>query len=79
LERVLQPPPEIASEAHAIIRHEISRCCSEQTAENTRILYGGSVKPENIGSLMAQEQIDGALIGGASLVPTTFADIVHYT
>jgi triosephosphate isomerase len=71
--------PEVAAAAHAIIRHELSRCCGQQRAENTRILYGGSVKPENIGALMAQEEIDGALVGGASLVPTTFADIVHYT
>jgi triosephosphate isomerase len=71
--------PEVAAEAHSIIRHELGRCCGHQTAENTRILYGGSVKPENIGALMAQEEIDGALVGGASLVPAAFADIVHYT
>ena len=47
-------------------------------AERVRIIYGGSVKPENIGALMAQEDIDGALVGGASLVPTTFANIVKY-
>ena len=70
--------PDVAAAAHEIIRHELSRCCGQQTAENTRILYGGSVKPENIAALMAQEQIDGALVGGASLVPTMFADIVHY-
>ena len=50
-----------------------------QTAERTRILYGGSVKPDNISDLMAQPDIDGALVGGASLVPETFAKIVHYT
>jgi triosephosphate isomerase len=71
--------PEVAADAHAIIRHELSHCCGEETAENTRILYGGSVKPENIGSLMAQAEIDGALVGGGSLVPTTFAEIVHYS
>ena len=70
--------PEIAAEAHAIIRAELAHCCGQQTADSTRILYGGSVKPENIGALMAQEEIDGALVGGGSLVPTTFADIVHY-
>jgi triosephosphate isomerase len=70
--------PEVAAQAHSIIRAEVARCCSEQTAENTRILYGGSVKPENIGPLMAQPEIDGALVGGASLVPTSFADIVLY-
>ncbi len=49
-----------------------------EKAENTRILYGGSVKPENVSALMAQPEIDGALVGGASLVPTTFAKIVKY-
>jgi triosephosphate isomerase (TIM) len=71
--------PEVAAEAHKIIRGELAHCCGEQLAQNTRILYGGSVKPENIASLMQQEQIDGALVGGASLVPATFADIIHYT
>jgi triosephosphate isomerase len=71
--------PEVAAEAHAIIRDELSRCCGQDTAANTRILYGGSVKPENISSLMAQVEIDGALVGGGSLVPTTFAQIVQYT
>jgi triosephosphate isomerase len=70
--------PDIAAEAHAIIRHELSHCCGEKTADNTRILYGGSVKPDNITSLMSQEEIDGVLVGGGSLVPTTFADIVQY-
>jgi triosephosphate isomerase len=71
--------PEIAAEAHAIIRDELAICCGLETSENTRIIYGGSVKPDNINALMQQEQIDGALVGGASLVPTTFADIIHYT
>ena len=70
--------PEIAAAAHTIIRQELKHCCGETTAGNTRILYGGSVKPENIASLMAQDDIDGALVGGASLVPTTFAEIIHY-
>jgi triosephosphate isomerase len=70
--------PEIAAEAHSIIRQELAYCCGEQTAENTRIIYGGSVKAENIGALMKQPEIDGALVGGASLVPTTFANIVQY-
>ncbi len=71
--------PEIAAEAHAQIRAELAHCCNETVAQGTRILYGGSVKPDNISALMAQDQIDGALIGGASLVPATFAQIVHYT
>lgn len=70
--------PEVAAAAHTIIRHELRQCCGESAAENTRILYGGSVKPENISSLMHQEGIDGVLVGGASLVPTSFADIVLY-
>jgi len=70
--------PEMANEAHAIIRHELGMCCDPSIAENTRILYGGSVKPDNISELMAQDQIDGALVGGASLVPANFAKIVQY-
>ena len=70
--------PDVAAQAHGIIRQEVAHCCGLETAENTRILYGGSVKPENIGALMAQEEIDGALVGGASLAPTTFAGIVKY-
>jgi triosephosphate isomerase len=70
--------PEIAAEAHRQIRQEVAHCCGEATAQNTRILYGGSVKPDNIADLMAQEEIDGTLVGGASLVPTTFAEIIHY-
>ena len=70
--------PAIAAEAHAIVRHELGNCCGEETAKNTRILYGGSVKPENISELMAEDGIDGALVGGASLVPATFARIVQY-
>jgi triosephosphate isomerase len=70
--------PDIAAEAHAILRHELTLCCDKSIAENARILYGGSVKPDNIASLMAHPDIDGALVGGASLVPATFAAIVHY-
>ena len=70
--------PEIAAAAHRYIRHEVGVCCGDVTAQNTRILYGGSVKPDTMTSLMAQEEIDGVLVGGASLVPTTFAEIVHY-
>ncbi len=70
--------PEIAAEAHAQIRAEVAHCCGDAVAESTRILYGGSVKPDNISDLMAQEEIDGALVGGGSLLPTDFAGIVHY-
>ena len=71
--------PEIAAEAHAQIRAELAHCCTEAVAQETRILYGGSVRPENISSLMAQEGIDGALVGGASLLPESFAAIVQYS
>jgi triosephosphate isomerase len=74
----LTASPEMAADAHRLVRRELAHCCGEQTAEDTRILYGGSVKPDNIGALMAQPEIDGALVGGASLVPATFAGIVHY-
>ena len=67
-----------AEEAHAYIRELISKAFGSQLAESIRILYGGSVKPNNIAELMAQADIDGALVGGASLKPETFSDIIHY-
>jgi triosephosphate isomerase len=70
--------PEIAVEAHAVIRKEATGIFGEEFASQLRILYGGSVKPENVKSLMAQEEIDGALVGGASLDPKSFAAIVKY-
>jgi triosephosphate isomerase (TIM) len=70
--------PEIAAEAHAVIRQEASRVFGEEFAGKLRILYGGSVKTENSSALMAQEEIDGALVGGASLDPKSFAAIVKY-
>jgi triosephosphate isomerase (TIM) len=70
--------PEIAAEAHAVIRKEATEIFGEEFANNLRILYGGSVKPDNVSSLMAQEGIDGALVGGASLDPKSFAAIVKY-
>jgi len=70
--------PEIAAEAHAVIRDEASRAFGEDFAQKLRILYGGSVKPENSAALMAQEEIDGALVGGASLDPKSFSAIVKY-
>ena len=68
--------PELASEAHLVIRREAAEIFGEEFAAQLRILYGGSVKPENAASLMAQEEIDGALVGGASLHPKSFAEIV---
>ncbi|MGO9088549.1 MAG: triose-phosphate isomerase [Candidatus Sulfotelmatobacter sp.] len=70
--------PEIVAEAHAVIRIEASRTFGDEFAEKLRILYGGSVKPDNSATLMAQEEIDGALVGGASLDPKSFAAIVKY-
>jgi len=74
----LTASPDTAAEAHAIIRHEIGHCLGRETAEGMRILYGGSVKPENIANLMQQDGIDGALVGGASLDPVAFAKLVQY-
>jgi triosephosphate isomerase len=70
--------PELAAQAHALIRHEAAEIFGDEFAQNLRILYGGSVKPDNATALMAQEDIDGALVGGASLDPKSFAAIVKY-
>ena len=70
--------PGIAAEAHAVIRREVTEIFGDQFAGKLRILYGGSVKPENAATLMAQEEIDGALVGGASLDAKSFAAIVKY-
>ncbi len=69
--------PDQAAEAHHIIRREVAARLGEEAAQAIRILYGGSVKPENIGRLMAEPDIDGALVGGASLNPQSFAAIVQ--
>jgi len=70
--------PEIAAEAHHFLRELASAVFTPEGASALRILYGGSVKPDNIKGLMAQEDIDGALVGGASLDPKQFAAIVNY-
>ena len=70
--------PEIAAEAHAVIRRETKEIFGDEFAASLRILYGGSVKPENASALMSQEEIDGALVGGASLDAKSFAAIVKY-
>jgi triosephosphate isomerase (TIM) len=67
-----------AQEAHAFIRNLLGTLFTTEIAAATRILYGGSVKPDNISGLMAQADIDGALVGGASLVAESFAAIVNY-
>lgn len=68
--------PEQAQEAHAFIRSVLAKLSDSTTAERVRIQYGGSVKPENAGELMSQQDIDGALVGGASLDPRSFAQII---
>ena len=68
--------PAQAQEAHAFIRHTLHQMADDTTAERVRIQYGGSVKPENASELMAQPDIDGALVGGASLDPRSFVEIV---
>jgi triosephosphate isomerase len=70
--------PEQAQEMHAFIRRVFAERHSSGAAESLRILYGGSVKPDNIAGLMKQNDIDGALVGGASLKAESFAEIVNY-
>ena len=70
--------PEDADEAHAIIREVLTALYDSEVAEKTRILYGGSVKPGNVDGLMAKENIDGALVGGASLKAEDFTRIVKF-
>jgi len=70
--------PEMAVEAHMIVRAELANILGSHVAKATRILYGGSVKPDNATALLGEEEIDGALVGGASLKPDSFAAIVQY-
>ncbi|MBI1747460.1 MAG: triose-phosphate isomerase [Acidobacteria bacterium] len=70
--------PEMAQQAHQFVRNLISQLYSWDQANRAIILYGGSVKPENITGLMAQPDIDGALVGGASLDAQSFSRIVKY-
>ncbi|MCA9538028.1 MAG: triose-phosphate isomerase [Myxococcales bacterium] len=70
--------PAQAQEVHAALRRLLVARAGEAVAEKTRIQYGGSVKPDNIRALMAQADIDGALVGGASLDATSFARIVAF-
>ena len=71
--------PEVADQAHAMIREELHQRFGEDCANQTRILYGGSVKPDNCASILRMHNIDGALIGGASLDPHSLASMVNYT
>src|SRR5437773_7652563 len=70
--------PQLASDAHVLIRGEAAKAFGQGFADKLRILYGGSVKPENAKALMSEEEIDGALVGGASLDPKSFAAIAKY-
>jgi triosephosphate isomerase len=70
--------PDEAQQMHAFIRRVLAERYSEELAGAIRILYGGSVKPDNIAGLMRKEDVDGALVGGASLDAETFAAIVNY-
>ena len=68
--------PQQANEAHAIIRREVATHLGLNCASSMRILYGGSMKPDNVTTLMAEPEIDGALVGGASLGVKSFTDII---
>ena len=70
--------PAMAAAAHAFLRSLVTGHFGVAIATGSRILYGGSVKPDNIKGLMAQDDIDGALVGGASLDPASFAAIANY-
>ena len=70
--------PEQAQEMHAFVRRVFAGRFSQGAAAALRILYGGSVKPDNIAGLMKQPDVDGALVGGASLEADSFARIVNY-
>ena len=70
--------PEQANEVHALIRQKVNALYSAEVAEGLRIQYGGSVTPENVSQLMAKPDIDGALVGGASLKPESFAALVNF-
>ncbi len=68
--------PQIAEEAHKLVRNFIAAALGDDRARSTRILYGGSVKPDNAATLCCIDDVDGALVGGASLDPASFAEIV---
>lgn len=70
--------PEMASESHRCLRRLAKERFGEESASALRVLYGGSVQPDNIGSLMVQEEIDGALVGRASLDAQSFSSIVNF-
>jgi triosephosphate isomerase (TIM) len=67
-----------AAEAHTFLREQLQKRFDNSVAQATRILYGGSVKPDNVDGLMAQQDIDGTLVGGASLKAEDFIRIVRF-
>ncbi len=71
--------PDQAEEVHAAIRQVVTELFGAETSESMRILYGGSVKPDNVDELMSRPNIDGALVGGASLTAKSFARIVRFS
>jgi len=70
--------PSQAQDAHEFIRQELSRLFGQEISSKIRILYGGSVKPDNVDDLMAQKDINGVLVGGACLEVKSFSRIIHY-
>ncbi|MCD7897812.1 MAG: triose-phosphate isomerase [Planctomycetaceae bacterium] len=70
--------PDQAQEVHAVIRNLLVEMFGKDIAEATRIQYGGSVKPENVKEIMSKPDVDGALVGGASLKADSFAQLVHF-
>jgi triosephosphate isomerase len=70
--------PEIAQDVHAAIRSILSKMYGGKTADETRILYGGSVSDESVDGLMVKPDIDGTLVGGASLDKTKFGRIINF-
>jgi triosephosphate isomerase len=70
--------PEIAAAAHLLIRQEAAKRFGDTASGKMRILYGGSVKPDNIEGLMKETELDGVLVGGASLDPDSFGKIVKW-
>jgi len=68
----------MAADAHRVIREQVRTKYGKDAADAVRILYGGSVKPDNVKTLMAQPEIDGSLVGGASLDPVSFSSIVNF-
>lgn len=70
--------PVMAADAHSVLRIQAAKQFGERSAATLRILYGGSVKPDNVTGLMEKSDIDGALVGGASLDPQSMASIVNY-